>query len=153
MTSHVQFQRISSSCSVTTPRKCNCLPSSPSNNHFITSKMDLSSYQVSPKTGFLPETPPRRLRGPQLERWEETARRIPELIKSGQLASAVDELPSFPLNELEDEGDWRRAYSVLGFLANAYLWGSAPQPTEVIPPCLPGVAGCQTSGWPAESQH
>ena len=93
--------------------------------------MDLSSYNVSLKTGFLPEEAPTRLEGQSFAAYEDLIQHLPDLIKSRQLLARVNELPPFRLEDLRTENQWRRAYSVLGFLVNGVIWGSASTPTEV----------------------
>jgi len=93
--------------------------------------MDLSQYNVSLKTGFLPEEPPTRLADQSLQAYEDLVQQLPELIRSRQLSARVDKLPPFRLEDLRTENEWRRAYSVLGFLVNGIIWGSASTPNEV----------------------
>lgn len=42
----------------------------------------------------------------------------------------IDKLPIIPAVHLETEAEWHRAYSILGFLANGYIWGG-DKPAQV----------------------
>lgn len=84
----------------------------------------LSDYDVSPQNGFLPdeiplELLPDRYYGP----WETVVRNFQSLILSKRLRQVVDRLPVLSTDLLLTEAEWRRAYSVLGFIAHAYVWG------------------------------
>lgn len=83
----------------------------------------LEGYQVSPTKGFLPAEPPLRRLPKCYESWELICSDLPALIQSGQITNAVDELQLCSTNSLNSEPEWRRAYVLLGFMANAYLWG------------------------------
>ncbi len=50
---------------------------------------------------------------------------LPELNKKKQLRNVVDELPErdFNCSTLETEEEWRRAYVVLCFIGQSYIWG------------------------------
>lgn len=50
---------------------------------------------------------------------------LPELNKEMQLRKAVDELPERDFNghTLETEEEWRRAYVILCFIGQSYIWG------------------------------
>ena len=85
----------------------------------------LSDFDVSEKTGFVPETPPlRRLSHETFSRWEEVMDRLPTLIESGRLREEVDSLPEADFSEvtLKSEREWWRAYNLLTFLSQGYIW-------------------------------
>jgi indoleamine 2,3-dioxygenase len=100
----------------------------------------LRKFQASVDCGFLPEDRPlTRLPDDYFEPWESAANNLAELISSNQIQARIDTLPVLGVDRLETEADWRRAYSVLGFLAHAYIWGGSA-PSEVsarsFVPCL-----------------
>ncbi len=89
------------------------------------SELSLEEFDVSEKTGFVPEVPPlRRLTNETFDRWEEVMAQLPALIKSGQLRVQVDQLPDVDFSEktLKTEQEWWRAYNLLSFLSQAYIW-------------------------------
>jgi indoleamine 2,3-dioxygenase len=91
----------------------------------------LARYSVSSKNGFLPESVPMQaLQDPYYEPWETLATNLPESIKAKTIRSSIDSLPALSTTRLQDEAEWRRAYTVLGFLAHAYIWGG-DKPSEV----------------------
>ena len=57
------------------------------------------------------------------------------LILSKRLRTVIDRLPIIPAVHLETEAEWRRAYVVLVFLANGYIWG-CEKPSERLPPSI-----------------
>lgn len=91
---------------------------------------DLPAYQVSLLHGFLPEEPLRPLRHPQYRHWEAVSADLPRLIRTRTVQQAILNLPIVGIDQLQDENDWRRAYSVLAFLAHAWIWGSGVRPNE-----------------------
>ena len=85
----------------------------------------LSDFDISEKTGFVPEVPPiSRLDDEIFSRWEEIMDQLPTLIKSGKLREQIDLLPEVDFSErtLNSEQEWRRAYLVLTFLSQGYIW-------------------------------
>ena len=91
-------------------------------------------YDVSPLNGFLPAEPPlERLPDPYYEPWEYIIKNLQGLILSKRLHEVVNRMPVLSTNRLTDDAQWRRAYSVLGFIAHAYIWGGQ-RPMEWVPP-------------------
>ncbi|KAJ5093335.1 Indoleamine 2-3-dioxygenase [Penicillium angulare] len=96
----------------------------------------LDEYSVSSANGFLPaELPLARLPGTYYEPWETIATDLPSLIRSGNIRLLVDSLPILEPSFLKTESEWRRAYSVLGFLMHGYIWGGE-RPEDTIPPSI-----------------
>ena len=88
-------------------------------------QLKLSDYDISERTGCLPPNPPlRRLPGDYFSSWEDTCTKIAALLESKQLRAEIDILPERQFNKetLKCEEEWRRAYSVLTFLSQAYIW-------------------------------
>ena len=89
------------------------------------SEFSLEKFDVSEKTGFVPEVPPlRRLADETFERWEEVMARLPALIKSGQLRVEVDRLPDVECSEktLKTEREWWRAHNLITIITQSYIW-------------------------------
>ena len=85
----------------------------------------LCDFGVSERTGFLPPEPPLvRLPGEYFSLWEDTCIRISELIQSKKLRDEIHRLPErlFNSETLRSEGEWYRAYVLLTFLSQAYIW-------------------------------
>ena len=94
----------------------------------------LEDYNVSPVTGFLPaELPLLCLPDPVYEKWERIISNFQSLLLSKRLRTVIDKLPVTPATHLYTEAEWRRAYSVLIFLAHGYIWGGE-KPAERLPP-------------------
>ena len=88
-------------------------------------------YNVSTTNGFLPDEPPLEiLPDPYYQQWEAVARNLQGLILSRRLRELIDRIPVLSTDRLRTEAEWRRAYSVLGFVAHAYIWGG-DEPAEV----------------------
>lgn len=91
----------------------------------------LDQYGLSCASGFLPHVPPlRRLPDPYYAPWEGAISELPKLVTAGNVRSVVDDLPILSTQYLYTEPEWRRAYVVLGFLTQAYIW-SEDVPSEV----------------------
>jgi indoleamine 2,3-dioxygenase len=92
---------------------------------------DPRDYGVSPAHGFLPaEWPLQRLPDPYYDKWEAIVANLQGLLLSRRLRGVVDALPVLSTARLHDEAEWRRAYSILGFIAHAYIWGG-DKPSDV----------------------
>lgn len=94
----------------------------------------LSDYGISPTHGFLPDVLPlTRLPDPYYNKWEAVAANLQALVLSRRLRGVVDRLPILSTIGLEHDSEWRRAYSLLCFMAHGYIWGG-DQPCETLPP-------------------
>lgn len=90
-------------------------------------------YDVSVVNGFLPNEPPiERLSDAYYEPWEYVMKNLQGLILSKRLREVVEKLPVLSTEYLADEPQWRRAYSVLAFIAHAYIW-VGDRPCERVP--------------------
>lgn len=88
-------------------------------------------YGVDPENGFLPrELPLACLSNAVYDKWERIINNFQSLLLSKRLRTVIDRLPIIPATHLETEPEWRRAYSVLTFLAHGYIWGGET-PSEV----------------------
>ncbi|AGO11434.1 AaceriACR188Cp [[Ashbya] aceris (nom. inval.)] len=86
----------------------------------------LEEYFVSASNAFLPdEFPVKELQDGYYRPWETIANNLPSLLLARQLRPVVEKLKVLEVKKglLEDVGQLRRAYSVLGFIAHAYVWG------------------------------
>ena len=86
--------------------------------------MELEKFKISNETGFLPEKPSQTLLGDYFSEWESVAQRIPQLIACKGLREEVNKnLPEkeFSTTTLTTEEQWQRAYTIITFLAQAYL--------------------------------
>ena len=96
----------------------------------------LADYGLSPTHGFLPDVLPlTRLPDPYYNKWEAIAANLQALILSRRLRGVIDRLPVLSTIGLEHEAEWRRAYSLLGFMAHAYIWGG-DSPSDRLPPSI-----------------
>lgn len=85
----------------------------------------LEDYEVYPDSGFLPQLLPlERLPQDYYQPWEILVGNLPSLILTKRIRTLIDELPDLTVELLDDIPQYRRAYSVLGFLAHAYIWGN-----------------------------
>ncbi|KAK3381831.1 Indoleamine 2,3-dioxygenase [Podospora didyma] len=96
----------------------------------------LADYGISPTHGFLPEVLPlTRLPDPYYNKWEAIVANLPALILSKRLRGVVDRLPVLSTIGLEHDAEWRRAYSLLSFMAHGYIWGG-DSPSDRLPPSI-----------------
>jgi len=95
---------------------------------------NLQDYQIS-ENGFLPAVPPLdRLPDPYYDAWEDVASNLQSLIADKQIRQVVEELPILSTARLRSEAEWRRAYVVLGFISNSYIWGLEKAKDVCAPP-------------------
>lgn len=93
----------------------------------------LEKYGISSKYGFLPEVPPiDRLPDPYYNKWESIVSNLQGLILSKRLRGVVDKLPVLSTVGLVHDSEWRRAYSILCFMAHSYIW-SEDVPSDRLP--------------------
>lgn len=93
----------------------------------------LSDYGISAQHGFLPDVLPlTRLPDPYYNKWEAIAANLQALILSKRLRGVIDRLPVLSTTGLEHDAEWRRAYSLLAFMAHGYIWGG-DSPSENLP--------------------
>lgn len=93
----------------------------------------LDDYDVSVENGFLPTQPPLDvLPDAYYQPWEDIVKNLQGLVLSKRLRGVVDKLPVLSTDRLQDAQQWRRAYSILGFITHAYIWGGN-KPAERIP--------------------
>ncbi|KAL5119816.1 tryptophan 2,3- dioxygenase [Pleosporales sp. CAS-2024a] len=110
----------------------------------------LSDYDVSPQNGFLPdEIPLSILPHTYYQPWETVARNFQSLLLAKRLRRIIDALPILNTDLLLSEAEWRRAYSILGFMAHGYIWGGE-KPVDIVPPSIsiPLMKTCEHLGLP-----
>ncbi|RDL39129.1 Indolic compounds 2,3-dioxygenase-like protein [Venustampulla echinocandica] len=96
----------------------------------------LSDYGLSPEHGFLPaQLPLERLPDPYYNKWEAVVANLQGLILSKRLRGVIDRLPALSTAGLEHDSEWRRAYSLLCFMAHSYIWGG-DSPSDRLPPSV-----------------
>ncbi|KAG0652561.1 Indoleamine 2 [Hyphodiscus hymeniophilus] len=96
----------------------------------------LGDYGISPEYGFLPaELPLERLPDPYYNKWEAVVANLQGLILSKRLRGVIERLPVLSTAGLEHDSEWRRAYSLLCFMAHGYIWGG-DSPSERLPAAI-----------------
>lgn len=97
---------------------------------------NLGDYGISPTSGFLPDVIPlTRLPDPYYHKWEAIVAELQALILSRRIRPVVDRLPVLSTIGLEHDAEWRRAYSILCFMAHAYIWGG-DTPADRLPTAI-----------------
>ncbi|KAF5858777.1 hypothetical protein ETB97_003779 [Aspergillus alliaceus] len=92
----------------------------------------LEHYDISPESGFLPSRPPlEQLPDPYYGPWEATIVALPRFISDGSLRQRVHEMPVLSTELLLTEAERRRAYMILGYIINGFLFGSSPPPKRL----------------------
>ena len=92
------------------------------------------SHDAFINNGFLPpELPLQAQPNPYFEHWETIATNIVSLISTQNIRGAIQSMPVLSTEELTSEVEWRRAYVLLVFILQAYIWGE-PIPEEVSIP-------------------
>ncbi|OAL69247.1 hypothetical protein A7D00_6709 [Trichophyton violaceum] len=93
---------------------------------------NIEDYGITAEHGFLPEQPPATELPAYYAPWETTVGNLQPLILAGRLRNTIENMPVLSLEYLESTPEWRRAYSILGFLLHGYIWGG-DQPADEIP--------------------
>lgn len=96
----------------------------PNQRNLDVSLMEADKFQVSRATGFLPEKEPLKRLPEEFSSWEETIEELPALIDTKQLRYRVDRWPLLLLSRdtLPTERHWQRAYHLLTFVGQGYIW-------------------------------
>ncbi len=79
---------------------------------------------VSLKHGFLGDDLPLQSLSCYFQQYETLLARLPLELKNGSLRNSVEKLPEleFNANTLHSEQEWERAYLLLSFLGQSYIW-------------------------------
>lgn len=91
----------------------------------MSQELKLCDFDISKKTGFVATSPPLvKLPGEYFSQWEDVCTAIPDLVKQQQLRAKIEALPERKFDEetLHSEEEWRRAYVLLTFLSQSYIW-------------------------------
>ena len=93
-------------------------------SHDSTCDIDLLRKHGISDNGFLPaEAPLQFLPDEYYLPWELLIHNLPILLKTEQLRTEIDLLDVLQTDNLRSEPEWRRAYVILAFLAQGYVWG------------------------------
>ena len=109
----------------------------------------LRDFDISRQTGFMPDKPALKRLPEYYDPWENLICNLPLLNKEKDTRESVLALPVLEVNEqhLPDEESWRRAYVVLTFLGQSYIWVEGE---KGLPGCVPK---CIAIPWCSVSAH
>lgn len=99
----------------------------------------LQKYEVYPELAFVPNEEPLKRLPDQFDAWEETIENLVKLIKEKDLQENVKSWPLLVLSDanLPTVRHWQRAYVVLTFVGQGYIWMNGPDnPAKEIPSVL-----------------
>ena len=82
----------------------------------------LNFFDISSKTGFLPESPPLTALPSVFNDWNEVFSQLSDLLRKHKLRDAVHRLPEFHEQHLCTKEEWRAALILLSGLFQGYLW-------------------------------
>lgn len=107
----------------------------------------LEDYGISVTRGFLGDLEPvSAIKSHQYEIWEKIAAGMRDLLLAGRLRRVVDDqLDVIDTDNLQGIEERRRAYVILSFIANAYIWGSPSDKPRAILPAQVSVPLCKLS--------
>ena len=92
--------------------------------------LSLQDYDISARYGFIPDEPLLDSLSSYYSPWEVAISSLPHLVTTKKTRETLDILPVLSMDQLSDTSEWRRAYTILAFLSNAYIWGE-DVPNEV----------------------
>lgn len=91
----------------------------------------LNDFHIT-ENGFLPcVSPLSYLDNTYYSPWESIAQNLSSFIRLRSLRQMVKQLPILTVEHLNSEREWRRAHTLLTFIAHAYVWGG-DEPEEVV---------------------
>jgi len=90
--------------------------------------MNLQSYF---KRGFLPENDPLETLPEQFSHWEAVAKALPKLLVAGKFKQELNNLPPFPVDNLQTKQELDRAMQLLSYFGHAYVWGQKETPSTL----------------------
>ena len=90
----------------------------------MNTELHLQDFDISEDTGFVPSSPPLTSLPEYFSRWEALVKNLPALIRERRIRDEVHALPplEFSGETLTSEREWQRAYVLVTFLAQAYIW-------------------------------
>ena len=97
--------------------------------------MQLIDYDIDPEQGFLPNPDPLTTLPSTFAAWDKLSIQLPALLMTGQLRTAVAQLPILDTDQLTTNHQLERAMMILSALGGAYVWGGA-EPALRLPPGL-----------------
>ncbi|KAJ1668039.1 tryptophan 2,3- dioxygenase [Coemansia sp. RSA 1813] len=105
------------------------------------SPLQLEDYDISPIHGFLPtEQPLRRLPDPYYEPWEMIMDKYNHYLLGHHIRRLVRKMPILGTDKLSTRAEYQRAFTILSFMAHAFVWGrngAASEPaSEFLPPSI-----------------
>lgn len=83
----------------------------------------LEDYGLTAKHGFLPSDTPVTELPAYFAEWESVVKNLQALILTGRLRESIARMPVLSTDRLSSAAEWRRAYSILGFMLHGYIWG------------------------------
>ncbi|KAJ1724864.1 tryptophan 2,3- dioxygenase [Coemansia erecta] len=98
----------------------------------------LEDYDISPKNGFLPSEPPlQRLSDLYYEPWEQIMDRFNQYLLAHHIRRLVREMPVLDTSKLTSQAEFQRAFTILSFIAHAFVWGRNGAASEPASEFLP----------------
>ncbi|PVV02191.1 hypothetical protein BB560_003357 [Smittium megazygosporum] len=105
----------------------------------------LSEYDVSEVSAFIPPEPPlTKLSDPYYSPWEDLAYNSSIQDPNFSFRDGIRKLPLLSLDRLTSYKEFQRAYSLLAYFSNKYVWGVHEQPEDELPTCI-AVPFCKVS--------
>jgi indoleamine 2,3-dioxygenase len=94
---------------------------------FFMSLLHLADFQISPRTGFLPENPC-NIHPARNQAWYSLAASLPKTLLTGKFKELLEHLPDF-----EEDTTTPPEFSmlILSYLGHAYLWGDVKVPQHL----------------------
>lgn len=80
---------------------------------------------------FLPRQDPLETLPAPFSRWEEVAKNLPKFLVASQFQKQMEEMPLFPVDELQSEAEYERAMQLLSYFGHAYVWGQKNVPDSI----------------------
>lgn len=111
--------------------------------------LNFEDFDISEETGFVPSTPPLDALPGYFKEWDELVAKIPSLVAKRKMREEILKLPvrEFSSRTLTSDREWQRAYTVVTFLSQAYIWMDGE---DGVPKRLPELLA---GPWCATAEH
>lgn len=106
----------------------------------------LWDYGIHPEVGFVAPNPPDL--PDYYAPWCKIILDLPQMLKAGVLRHEIDSLEILNTERLTSLAQWQRAYVILGYLTQGYIWQDKAQPAAVVPASIgePFIQVCKHLG-------
>jgi len=83
--------------------------------------------------GFLPEQDPLSQLPLAFDAWQTMANALPQQLLNTRFRTEIEQLPVFPVEQLQSQPELECAMRLLSYLGHAYVWTTGSEPAQQLP--------------------